>query len=385
MSTDCANNTFLQRKIPNNAATILIVEDEDDLATLLEYRLREEGFTPLIATNGDEACQLLDTNVGIDLVLLDILLPVKDGWDVCRFIRNHTEPRIAALPVIMLSALSAGKNRVRGMECGADAYLAKPYSVEEVILNCHKMIAERQERHRMELEVRSLHKQKENSTATRQMLFHELRSQFTVIGGLCQRLLKGSNFQHEKAKSKNYLQVISHSINQVSELADEMLLLTKLENTDHSLPREYCRLDEIVTAIMPVHNQTAQRKMVKINVSPLPKQPVRLHRLALKVIISSLLDNAVKYCPPSSDVSLEVIISETRIRIVVQDQGPGIPLKEQQKIFTPYYRGETIRDIHRGTGLGLYSVKRLSQELGGEIRLTSAPGEGSLFLITFNR
>ncbi|MDP2105092.1 MAG: response regulator, partial [Desulfobulbaceae bacterium] len=182
MSTDCANNTFLQRKIPNNAATILIVEDEDDLATLLEYRLREEGFTPLIATNGDEACQLLDTNVGIDLVLLDILLPVKDGWDVCRFIRNHTEPRIAALPVIMLSALSAGKNRVRGMECGADAYLAKPYSVKEVILNCHKMIAERQERHRMELEVRSLHKQKENSTATRQMLFHELRSQFTVIG-----------------------------------------------------------------------------------------------------------------------------------------------------------------------------------------------------------
>lgn len=384
MPADPATCTFQQQKKTAHADTVLIVEDDDDLVTLLEYRLRDEGFIPLIATNGNEACQLLETNVPIDLVLLDILLPIKDGWDVCRFIRSHPEPRVAGLPVIMLSALSASENRIKGIECGADAYLAKPYSVQEVILSCRKMINERRDRRRLELEVKSLREQEENSTATRQMLFHEIRSQFTVIGGLCQRLLNCSELQLAHTKGKDYLQVIGHSINQVSEMADEMLLLAKLDNAKQTLTREHCRLDEIVTDIVPVHLQTAQRKMVTINVSPLPENPVILHRLALKVIISSLLENAVKYCPPSSVVTLGVMDTGTKVHLMVQDQGPGIPLHEQQMIFTPYYRGEITRDSHRGTGLGLYSVKRLTQELGGEVRLTSAPGEGSIFLITFN-
>lgn len=384
MPADCASTTCLPKKHPSRA-TVLLIEDNDDLATLLEYRLSKEGFTPLIAGNGEEAIALLETATPIELILLDILLPAKNGWDVCRCIRQHPEQRISTLPVIMLTALSAADNRIKGMECGADAYLTKPYSIQEVVLLCRKLITDRKKRHELQAEVMSLRQQEENSTITRNMLFHELRTQFTVIGGLCQRLLKGGDFKPGQAKGRNHLQVINHSVSQVSEMADEMLLLAKLDSDTSRLQLEYCHLDEIVNNIITVHRSTAQRKMVTIHVSPLPKKAVRLHRLALKIIISSLVENAIKYCPPSSVVSLEITANETAIHLAVHDQGPGIPLHEQQHIFTPYFRGEAIRNSHKGTGLGLFSVKRLTQELGGEVRLTSVPGEGSVFHITFPR
>jgi len=377
-------NTFSPDPRPF-AATIMIVEDDNDLATLLEYRLRAEGFTPLIATDGDEACQLLETETAVELILLDILLPRKDGWDVCRCLRRHTDSRIATMPVIMLTALSSRNNRVKGLECGADIYLAKPYSMQEIVLSCRKLIGERRERHSLRTEIMSLRTKEENSTTTRQMLFHELRSHFTVIGGLCQRLLKHGTVPLGHAKGRDYLQVINQSITQVSELADEMLLLAKLDSAEAGLPREECRLDEIISEIVAVHRPAAQRKMITIHVPALPAQPVKLHRLALKIIISSLLENAVKYSPPGAIVTLGAIAGVHKIRLVVHDQGPGIPPHEHEKIFTPYYRGAATRDSHKGTGLGLYSVKRLTQALDGEVRLTSAQGESSVFLITFYR
>jgi two-component system sensor histidine kinase/response regulator len=365
-------------------ATIMIVEDDDDLVNLLEYRLRKEGFDTVIARDGIEACRLFAV-VEIDLILLDILMPGMDGWEVCRRLRGHQDPRLAKLPVIMLTALSTGENRIKGLECGADLYLAKPYSVREVVLNCRRLIAERQERLRLQSELESLKGKEQGGSDAQRMLFHELRSQFTVIGGLCGRMLNSDDPQHlsELARDRGYLEVIRTSVKQVSDMADEVLLLSKLRSADLCLPRVDCRLDEIVAEVLAISCAKAQMKGVVMSVSALPPHPVRSHRLALKIILSSLLENAVKYCPQGSVVTLRVTVADTVVRLEVEDQGPGIPAEEQEKIFEPYYRGETVRDSHQGSGLGLYSVKRLTEALGGTVTLTSAPGAGSLFTVMF--
>jgi protein-histidine pros-kinase len=150
------------------------------------------------------------------------------------------------------------------------------------------------------------------------------------------------------------------------------------------LPRAYCRLDEIVAEVLVICNAKAQLKGIELFVSQLPSQPVKLHRLALKIILSSLLENAVKYSPPASAVALQAAVTDAVLIIGVKDQGPGIPLAEQEKIFEPYFRGEAVRDSHPGNGLGLFSVKRLTEALGGVISLTSLPESGSLFGIIFN-
>ncbi len=366
-------------------ATILIVEDDDDLVNLLEYRLHKGGFDTIIARDGNEACRLIK-EVAVELVLLDILMPGMDGWEVCRRIRGHQDKRVATLPVIMLTALSNGENRIKGLECGADVYLAKPYSIREVVLNCRRLIAERRERVRLQSELDALREKEQGCYDAQRMLFHELRSQFTVIGGLCGRMLKIDDPQHlaELARDRGYLEVIRTSVNQVADIADEVLLLSRLGSADLILQRGDCRLDEIVAELLIVYSAKARMKGVTISVSGLTSLPVKLHRLAIKIILSSLLENAVKYCPSGSVVTLQVTVADTNVRLEVKDQGPGIPLAEQKKIFEPYFRGEAVRASHQGSGLGLYSVKRLTEALAGKVSLISTLRGGSLFVVVFN-
>ena len=109
---------------------ILIVEDEEALATLLEYNLGKESFDVTVASDGEEA--LLKTEEEApDLVILDWMLPKVSGIEVCRRLRSKSETR--NLPIIMLTARSEEADRIRGLETGADDYLTKPFSTNELI------------------------------------------------------------------------------------------------------------------------------------------------------------------------------------------------------------------------------------------------------------
>jgi DNA-binding response OmpR family regulator len=110
--------------------TILVVEDEKEIQDLLAHYLRKEGFTPLLAPDG-EAALLKARREKPDLVLLDILLPKADGIEVLRGIR--TTPEIAGTPVVMLTAKGDETDRVVGLELGADDYILKPFSPREVV------------------------------------------------------------------------------------------------------------------------------------------------------------------------------------------------------------------------------------------------------------
>ncbi len=109
---------------------ILIVDDEPDLVALVAYHLRKEGFGAVSVSSGEEALETVRQG-GIDLVLLDLMLPGIQGTEVCRMLRE--DPRTEAIPVIMLTARADVSDRVRGLESGADDYLPKPFSPTELL------------------------------------------------------------------------------------------------------------------------------------------------------------------------------------------------------------------------------------------------------------
>lgn len=111
-------------------ARILVVEDEEALATLLEYNLQREDFDVTIASDGEEALVKVDESVP-DIVILDWMVPKISGLEVCR--RLRLKPETANVPVIMLTARSEEADRIRGLEIGADDYLTKPFSMNELI------------------------------------------------------------------------------------------------------------------------------------------------------------------------------------------------------------------------------------------------------------
>ena len=109
---------------------ILVMEDEDALATLLQYNLEKEGYDVAVAADGEEGMLQIDERLP-DLVLLDWMLPKLAGIEVCRRIRGKAETR--NLPIIMLTARGEESDRVRGLDTGADDYLTKPFSMVELI------------------------------------------------------------------------------------------------------------------------------------------------------------------------------------------------------------------------------------------------------------
>ena len=108
---------------------ILVVEDEDSLATLLQYNLQKEGYDVALAGDGEEALLLVDERLP-DLVVLDWMLPKVSGIEVCRRLRQRNETR--NLPIIMLTARGEETDRVRGLDTGADDYVVKPFSMTEL-------------------------------------------------------------------------------------------------------------------------------------------------------------------------------------------------------------------------------------------------------------
>ena len=109
---------------------ILIVEDEESLLKLETILLTVKGYEVSGAGNGGEALQKL-ASISFDLVLLDVMLPDMDGFEICRSIRNN--PRTASIPVVMLTARKNEADQARGMACGANAYLTKPFKSAMII------------------------------------------------------------------------------------------------------------------------------------------------------------------------------------------------------------------------------------------------------------
>jgi len=109
---------------------ILIVDDEPDLAELISYNLKKEGFRVFSVPDGGEALDVVKKE-GFDLIVLDLMLPGLQGMEVCRILR--TAPKTKDIPIIMLTAKGEEADRIKGLEAGADDYLAKPFSPRELI------------------------------------------------------------------------------------------------------------------------------------------------------------------------------------------------------------------------------------------------------------
>src|SRR5450759_566189 len=108
-------------------ARILVVEDEKDIVRLLKYNLEKEGYIALSAYDGEAGLELAKKEKP-DLIILDLMLPKKDGMDVCREIRKDSR-----VPIIMLTAKKEELDRIIGLELGADDYVTKPFSVRELM------------------------------------------------------------------------------------------------------------------------------------------------------------------------------------------------------------------------------------------------------------
>ena len=119
-------------RIGQKPGMVLVVEDDEDIAHLLCYSLRKNRVPVAVAHDGMTAFAIVE-QLRPALILLDVMLPRLDGHEICRLIRSHPDRDLAGTPVVMLSALGTPADIEKGLELGANAYFAKPYSVKDVV------------------------------------------------------------------------------------------------------------------------------------------------------------------------------------------------------------------------------------------------------------
>lgn len=361
-----------------NLATILVIEDEKDIANLLAYRLMREGFRAHVAHDGGEGWRMIEV-VRPDCILLDLLLPVQDGWSVCRAVRGHNNAQLAATPIVMLTALGDQDTRIRGIEKGADVFLSKTAPFREVLANCRRLVANRRSSFALHAELRRLRSRQQRNDDLQSMLCHEVRNQLTVIGGFCSRLAR----RLEGEKERRAVDAIHKSTLSLGSLAEEFLLNHKIDTRDFSVPPAEIDPGAVIDEVLVLYHRAAAGKGIGLErLGNLPAT-VWLNRSALKIILSSLLENAIKYSPSGTSVSLFGHTTGDEFFFEVSDQGPGIPDDEKEKIFARHYRGRLTSNSTGGTGIGLFAARKLAHALGGGIAVADRREGGSIFLVWF--
>jgi two-component system, sensor histidine kinase and response regulator len=359
---------------------VLIVEDEVELAEILEHNLRKNGFSTTVAHDGLTACRLVGQE-NPDIILLDIMLPDLDGWEICRMVRSHPEVAIARTPIIMLTALATVGDRLRGLELGADAYIPKPYSPREVVIKARQLALQHQEWLQREAELVQLRGEAERIHDWQHLLFHELRSQLTIISGYARRL-KSPLPENGDLHSDRCLEAIDRSSSYLAELTEECWLVQQIEAEQNQLSPQAIDVEDLLRDVLAIHQGSAQTSHCRVALDLAPVPLLLLNPTGLKLILSNLLNNALKY-GQGTEVRITLTAQDGGCRIQVSDQGPGIPEDELERIFTKFYRGEQTRERFIGAGLGLYTAQTLTKAMGGRLTATSEAGAGSCFTLSF--
>jgi signal transduction histidine kinase len=209
---------------------------------------------------------------------------------------------------------------------------------------------------------------------------HELRTPLTGILGSAQNLRDGLAGGLTQAQQE-YVQMIESDSGRLIRVVNELLEWGRLQSGHIQLQRSsvavYPLLDEVFMLLRPA----AQRNAVKLELADGdPSVRVEADADKLKQILINLLDNAVKFSPPEASVRVRAQPAAAALRILIEDQGPGVPVEDVPHLFERFFRGRSA-GAATGSGLGLAIAKNLARLHGGDITLKSAPGQGSTFTL----
>ena len=210
---------------------------------------------------------------------------------------------------------------------------------------------------------------------------HEFKTPITSIKALIERLLEGT--VKDEARMKEYYSVISQDAEDLGHLVGNILDISKmeegLEQYDFAETEFKGWLEGTVRKFFS--RTTNRRYKIQTSITE-PSIPLNIDKNAMKLAITNLLDNAVKYSSEDSEIRVSHEKQGNTLLVKIKDDGIGIPKNEQAKIFEKFYRGKSALDHSAtGTGLGLTIVKQVVEAHGGKVQVESEPGEGSTFVI----
>ena len=354
--------------------TILAVDDEPANLLLLQ-RLLQPEYRVICSPNGQTALDIL-SQTAVDVVLLDIMMPRMNGYEVLKSIRANTTT--SDIPVILVSAMSDAKDVAQGLEIGANDYITKPIDPDVTGARIQTQMALKQlqdDRKKVIQELQTAQTLKDNLL---RIASHDLK------GPLMNIQLVSSLFRRIEDKfpaTKEWLDALEASVTTMQTVIEDFLDTAAMNSSVVDLKMEPVSVQKIVDNLVTLYQAHAEKKDIRIEA-----HDCNGHILAdaarFQQALGNLVSNAVKYSPLHTTIRIWMIQEGESVHICVGDEGPGIPVDERSRLFTQFGKLSTRpTDGEHSTGLGLWIVKHMINLQGGEVGVDCPPEGGSVFWV----
>jgi signal transduction histidine kinase len=356
---------------PLAAADILVVDDAPENLKILMGMLTGAGCRVRPAPNGPLALRAA-REAPPDLILLDIQMPAMDGFEVCRQLKR--DERLAEIPVIFLSAFTDPATKVRAFEAGGVDYVSKPFSVDEVLarVGTHLKLV------RGERELRRSYRELQEAERLRDslvhMLVHDLRSPLQALALFLPSLAEQVQAGLEPVWQAR-LDKAQGAIDRLIQMVSEVLDVSRLEAGQMPLVLEALDLAQVAREALDHLQPLAGQRELRLEADG--RVTAWGDRRLVFRIFQNLLGNALKFTPEGGHVRVLVRQEGPWAGARVEDDGSGIPLESQARVFEKF--GQAGAETAWSTGLGLPFCRLAVTAQGGRMGLESEPGRGSRF------
>ncbi|WP_232280206.1 ATP-binding response regulator [Roseiflexus castenholzii] len=385
--------------------TILYIEDNRDNQLLVRRILESRGYALQICEDGPSGIALARESQPA-LILVDINIAGMDGYETTTRLRSL--PHLQSTPIVAITADARPGTRERALAAGCDGFITKPIdprllpeqiaeflggkrellptSLETIMLREYNArLVERLERQVRELsarnaELQELDRLKNTFLAT---LSHELRTPLTAILGYLEL------FERRTLGSLNDVQgqainVIARNARTLSRILNNLLYLQEVRSTE--IRRAPVVIHEVLQEVIEDMQPLARAANVTLSASLQPTAVYMGDPIGISQALRALIDNAIKFTPPSGRVDVTLIDEPSRVLVRVEDTGIGIPAEAQEKIFLPFYQiDDTLARPYSGAGLGLAIARHVVEAHGGHLTVRSVVQAGSTFTVVLPR
>jgi len=360
--------------------TVLIVDDGSENLGVLGRIMAENGHIPGFATNGTEALAYLKKKHP-DLILLDIMMPGMDGFEVCRRLKQDTT--LADIPIIFLTAKTEPDDVIAGLELGAVDYVIKPFNQKELLtrVNTHLELQAAKE------ELRKALAEKEEALATKDKLFsiigHDLGSIFYGLQNLAE-LLTDKELQPDVKTREKWLQMLMQATRGGYDLLTNLLNWSRSQTGRLQANPTTIVLQDSICQHVELQDDKAQRKGIEMVADVDENLTVFADVNMLDTVFRNLISNAIKFTEASGTVRVtaeQIEDNYNLVEISVADTGIGIKPENIDKLFQVNIAHTYGTAGEKGNGLGLVLCKDLVEKCGGTIGVESEVGKGSRFYV----
>ncbi len=358
--------------------TILIVDDEEVITSCIQEFLSVFEYEFIVANTGQQALDVLSSQ-SVDLVLLDIMMPELDGFEVCKSIKGNPETK--NIPVLMITALKEVKDRIMSMKAGADDFLPKPFDMTELQIRVKSLLRiksyhDEVTRSRDVLQEKNaeLEQLEEFKKDLLNMIVHDLKGPLTPIVFSLELLRRE---RHEfSSENQKHLDVAFKHCRDLQDMVDEILMIARMEEDKMTLNLAHGHLQTLTHDVMGAFSKEIQAKKITSTIEVDPEVPeVIFDHSIIRRVIFNLADNAYRHTPVDGKINVTIGLSDDRRKIIwsIWNSGIGIPPAMHEEIFQKFAQasGKKAGLLRGKSGLGLPFCNMAITAHGGNIWLES--------------